>query len=120
MKFYYNGELIRTSKNHEYTHAVIDVRNNGCYGCRTSAKAAQAIIDTHIRNCDEEINNCMVAVKALKAGKSGYIAQVGRNKYPHIFAKDDTVESYMEWIEDRIARKHELQDNLIVVELEQR
>lgn len=120
MKFYYNGELIRTSKTHEYTHAVIDVRNSGCWGCRTSYKAAQAIIDGQISGCNESINNCTAAIKALKAGKVGYIGKDGRNTFKHIFREDETVEKYMGYIEDALKRIHEIQDYLKVVELERR
>ena len=50
MKFYFDGELIRTSKAHRYTHAVVLPTKPGAtnkwdaVGCRTSLKSAQALL----------------------------------------------------------------------------
>lgn len=50
MKFYYDGELIRTSKSHNYTHAVVLPRKPGAInkwvtlGCRSSLAGAQALL----------------------------------------------------------------------------
>lgn len=51
MKFYYDGELIRTSKTHNYTHAVVaparpEAKNRWVtYGCRTGLQGAQALLN---------------------------------------------------------------------------
>lgn len=52
MKFYYDGELIRTSKTHNYTHAVVaparwpEAKNKWVtYGCRTGLQGAQALLN---------------------------------------------------------------------------
>lgn len=50
MKFYFDGELIRTSKTRNYTHAVVSPARpeatNGwlVYGCRASLASAQALL----------------------------------------------------------------------------
>lgn len=50
MKFYYDGELIRTSKTHDYTHAVVLPSKPGAInkwvalGCRSSLAGAQALL----------------------------------------------------------------------------
>ena len=50
MKFYFDGELIRTSKAHNYTHAVVSparpeaVNSWLVYGCRATLKSAQALL----------------------------------------------------------------------------
>lgn len=50
MKFYFDGELIRTSKAHHYTHAVILPTKPGAtnkwdvLGCRTSLANAKALL----------------------------------------------------------------------------
>ena len=50
MKFYFDGELIRTSKTHRYTHAVVaparpEAKNKWLtYGCRASLANAQALL----------------------------------------------------------------------------
>ncbi len=50
MEFYYEGELVRTSKTRVYTHAVLGPTRNGasnrwlCYGCRSSKTGAQNLL----------------------------------------------------------------------------
>lgn len=50
MKFYFDGELIRASKAHNYTHAVVsparpEAANSWLvYGCRATLKSAQALL----------------------------------------------------------------------------
>lgn len=50
MKFYCDGELIRTSKSHDYTHAVVLPSKPGAInkwvalGCRSSLAGAQALL----------------------------------------------------------------------------
>ena len=50
MKFYFDGELIRTSKTHRYTHAVVLPTNPGAtnkwdvLGCRASLANAKALL----------------------------------------------------------------------------
>ena len=63
MKFYFDGELIRTSKTHNYTHAVVSparpeaVNSWLVYGCRTTMKSAQALLaqeQRRIAKCNPE------------------------------------------------------------------
>ena len=55
MKFYFDGELIRTSKAHNYTHAVVSparpeaVNSWLVYGCRATLKSAQALLEQEQR-----------------------------------------------------------------------
>ena len=50
MKFYFDGELIRTSKAHRYTHAVVLPTKPGAtnkwdvLGCRASLASARALL----------------------------------------------------------------------------
>lgn len=50
MKFYFDGELIRTSKAHRYTHAIVLPTKPGAtnkwdaVGCRATLKSAQALL----------------------------------------------------------------------------
>ena len=50
MKFYYEGQLIRTSKTHHYTHAVIKRTEDGwiTYGCSSSYKGAENMMRNSI------------------------------------------------------------------------
>lgn len=46
MKFYYKGKLIRTSKTHHYTHAIIYNREDGtfaCHGCSATEQGAEKL-----------------------------------------------------------------------------
>lgn len=50
MKFYFDGELIRTSKTNHYTHAVVIPTKPGAtnkwdaLGCRSSLESAKALL----------------------------------------------------------------------------
>jgi hypothetical protein len=120
MKFYYNGQLVRSSKNHTYTHAVINTENNACMGCRTSKENAEAIITSEIADLNRKITNSESAIKALESGKSGYYVKEGRRTWYCKFSKDDTVEWYTEGIERRRERIGYIKTNWQVVELEAR
>lgn len=120
MKFYYNGQLVRTSKNHIYTHAVINAKNNACMGCRASKDSAEAIISTEVAQYEKRIANYESAIKALESGRSGYYAKEGRHTYYERFSADRTVEKYTEWIEMNRAYIDNVKANWQVVELEAR
>ena len=120
MKFYYNDKLIRTSKNHIYTHAVIDITTGGCKGCRADKANAEAIISAEVANYEKRISNYENAIKALQNGKSGYYAKDGRHTYYSRFDADSTVEKYTEWIEWNRNYINEVKTNWQVVELEAR
>lgn len=55
MKFYFDGELIRASKAHNYTHAVVSparpeaVNSWLVYGCRATLKSAQVLLEQEQR-----------------------------------------------------------------------
>ena len=122
MKFYYNGQLIRTSKNHEYTHAILDEKGI-CQGCRTSKQACQSYINTEINRCRQEIENDERCIKALQEGKSGYYYKDGRKTWYSKFEKGNnwhTVEFREENIKFLQARIEIMESKWQVVELEQR
>lgn len=120
MKFYYNGQLVRTSKSHEYTHAVIDTITGGCKGCRVGKDKAEAIISTEVAYYEKKINNYTNAIKAMKNGKNGYYAKDGRHTYFRKFSSDSTIERYNEWIEWNRNYINSVKANWKVVELEAR
>lgn len=52
MKFYYKGQLVRTSKTHEYKWAIIEEMDDGTlkvYGCRAERAAADTELTLVIR-----------------------------------------------------------------------
>ena len=118
MRFYYNGELVRTSKNHIYTHAVINTENNACMGCRANKENAEAIITSEIASNEKRIANSETAIKALENGKSGYYVKDGRHTWYCKFEKEDTVDRYTESIKWRRERIDYIEKNWKVVELE--
>ena len=120
MKFYYNGKLIRTSKNHEYTHAVIDITTGKCKGCRANEYTASTIISTECAWYERQIDNYRNAIKALESGKKGYYAKDGRRTYFSRFDADASVENYTRWIEWNMEHIKEIKANWKVVELEAR
>lgn len=102
MKFYYNGELVRTSKNHVYTHAVIN-RVDGkviCLGCSSSKNGAEKIISKEVSRSERFIENYKRAINALNSGKSGYYWKEGRNTSFIHFNASDTIEVYKRRIKD--------------------
>ncbi len=120
MKFYYNGKLVRTSKTHAYTHAVIDITTGGCKGCRTSKESAEAVISSEIAQYSKKNDNYKTAIKALENGKSGYYGKDGRRTYYEKFASEDTVEKYNRWIAVNDEYIEEIKANWKVVALEAR
>ena len=52
MKFYYKGQLVRTSKTHTYNWAILEEKDDGTlkvYGCRAERAAADAELTQVIR-----------------------------------------------------------------------
>ena len=52
MKFYYKGQLVRTSKTHTYNWAILEEKDDGAlkvYGCRAERAAADAELTQVIR-----------------------------------------------------------------------
>ena len=52
MKFYYKGQLVRTSKTHTYNWAILEEKDDGTlkvYGCRAERAAADTELTQVIR-----------------------------------------------------------------------
>lgn len=120
MKFYYNGQLVRTSKNHEYTHAVIDITDGKCVGCRVGEDKADAIIRSEISASERSIENCKRAIKAMEQGKSGYYVKEGRRTWYCKFTTSNTIERYRESIDYLNSYIDRINSTWKVVELEVR
>lgn len=120
MKFYYNDKLIRTSKNHIYTHAVINIDTGKCEGCRADKANAEAIISTKIAENEKYIRNEENAIKAMEAGKNGYYIKEGRHSWFCKFNANNSIERYKEAIEWLKQDIEYIKANWQVVELEAR
>ena len=118
MKFYYNGQLVRTSKNHEYTHAVIDMSNGNLEGCRANKETAESIISSEISRVSKSIQNHKNELKAIEQGKKMYRVKEGRRNYwMPITRTAEQVKKNIEWCENYIKK---VEANWKVVELEAR
>lgn len=121
MKFYYNGQLVRTSKNHEYTHAVIDITTGECRGCRVGADKADAIIRSEISRHEKWIAEKKKAIAAIKAGKSYYMVKDRGHSYKVTLDKPyQTIEWYEEGVKGYSLSLERIKANWKVVELEAR
>lgn len=120
MKFYYNDKLIRTSKNHTYTHAVINTETGSCVGCRTSKEACESLIRSEISRYNESIENAIDKIKSLEAGKAGHFVKDGRRKLYIKFDKNDSVEETEKWLASYKDSIEYINANYKVVELEAR
>ena len=69
MKFYFNGKLIRTSKNHEYKYAILS-ENDGVWSCHSTLEAAEKEYRKPIAARETDIHECMVAIEMLKNGRN--------------------------------------------------
>lgn len=116
-KFYYNGKLIRTSKSHHYTHAVIDMETGKVKGCRSNREAAEAIIASQINFLNDVIANCNNAIKAIQNGESRYICREGKRTYRMQVSSEVDYQSYIDMDTEAIEN---VKRNWKVVELEER
>lgn len=79
-KFYYNGKLVRTSKTHVYTHAVINEKGD-VLRCSSTEVLAKAFITSELSRAENEIIDSDKAIKALRNGEKGYSSTCyGRRK----------------------------------------
>lgn len=103
MKYYYKGQLIRTSKNHKYTHAVIQIAKDGgfaCIACSSSKDGAEKSKRKEASYYEQRVANNEAAIKAIEAGKNGYYYKDGRHTGYYKFEKDNTIEYYKSCLED--------------------
>ena len=122
MKYYYNNQLIRTSKNHKYTHAVIARKEDGsivCIACSSSEDGAIKAKKKEASYYEQRIGNNEAAIAALKAGKSGYYYKDGRKTGYFKFEKDTTIEYYESSLADNQRTLNRI-NGWEIVELEER
>ena len=121
MKFYYNDKLIRTSKTHHYTHAIINIaNNNSCYMCSATKEGCEREKRRLINHEYSNIEYDKAAIKALEAGKSGIWSKISGRSYFHKFDESDTIEYYTNWIASHEAMIDHYRNHLIIVEIEER
>lgn len=118
MKFYYEGKLIRTSKNHIYTHAVISADTGCVIGCRSSKEACEAIITNRINARLQAIENEQNILKAMQNGQNKYSCKDGRKTFYMPIDKDWTEETIRQFMQNESDAIEYFRTNYKVVELE--
>lgn len=118
MKFYYNGNLIRTSKTHHYAYAVME--GNRVFNCSATREGCERFIQSYINESLGGIENCNKAIKALESGRNGYYHKFGRHEYYYKFDKNDTIETFKEHINNCKANIEYRRNNWKIVEIEER
>ena len=119
MKFYYKGQLIRTSKTHHYTHACVAMGEDGkwnCVGCSSTKAGAEKVKQDIIREVERCIFTCNSALKALDEGKAGFYNS--RHVW-HKFDEGDTKEYFSKILEDEKNRHKGISENYLIVEIEE-
>lgn len=111
MKFYYKGKLIRTSKTHNYTHAVM--LGNTLISCASSYDLASKAYANYLNIYRGRKINSAKAMAALNAGQDYYINRRGDKITSQYMC---TYEGYAKMFEEA---EHILK-NTHIVELEAR
>ena len=119
MKYYYNGQLVRTSE-HTYTHAVIDTKTGKAVACRNGADKAETARNAEMSLYRGDIRWYEEMIKAMKKGHRKFIYKARGLQEIHNIADDMTIEKaerriaeLKEWIDKRMSE-------LVVVPLEAR
>lgn len=121
MRFYYNGQLIRTSKNHHYTYACISIGKDGkyiCQGCSSTKAGAEKVKKEVVTRFENGIFSAKARIEALKAGKKGYYSR----KHEWISFKTydlGTIEDNERWLEYDSAKLEEVKQWKIVELIEE-
>lgn len=126
MKFYYEGHLVRTSKNHIYTHACIHKKEDGTFrliGCSSTKEGAEKLKTYEVNQNLSGIETNKRAIKALEQGKKGITIHTrigGGYSFFWKFEKNVTVESLTKEIEEYKEYLDYLAKHWQIVELEAR
>lgn len=125
MKFYYNGVLVRTSKNHEYHFAVV-TKDDKLVSCHGTREAAEKEYRRPIAERESSIQDELAAIKAINEGKTYVDRKICRSwqrihfKGKDLFGNDRSkVETWEGYIADNKKSIENLKTRKIV-ELEQR
>lgn len=120
MKFYYNGQLMRTSKTHNYAYACVTIGKDGkyrCCGCSATYAGAEKVKTDAIRIFESSIDSHHRVLKAYEEGRNWYNSRkYGRVTFDPTQRhwQKDFIESCL--IEDE-AKLKEVNTNWQIVEL---
>lgn len=111
MKFFYNGKLIRTSKTHKYTHAVM--LGDRLISCASSYDLAVKSYNSYVGTYKRNQVNYRRAMSALSNGKDYYVNVDGKK------VSKDCMYSYEEYTKF-LNHSDYVVENTKIVELEER
>lgn len=98
MKFYYEDKLIRTSKTHVYTHALID-HSGKTITCSATREGCEKELSRRIREIEQRMMNHENALKAHAAGKRQVMWKDGRNSFYMNLNNFKDVASFARYVE---------------------
>lgn len=118
MKFYYDGQLIRTSKTHIYTHACIRKGENGyiCLGCSSTRAGAEKVKIDKIRTLESAIYIYTSRIEAIKAGKNGFY-DIKHKWISFKECSDATLEELERWLESVKESLERVKNEWMIVEV---
>ena len=118
MKFYYDGQLIRTSKTHVYAYACIKKGESGyeCLGCSSTRAGAEKVKNDKIKEFESGIYSYIARIEAIKSGKTGYYNS--RHKWISFKGRDhETLEELERWLECDKAKLERVKNGWMIVEV---
>lgn len=114
-EYYYNGKLIRTSKTHNYTHAVLRFSKDGekfrVVACASSKELAERRMMTEMSNTKHNMKAMEERIRLMKMGR----------KVPKWYDDDlNTLDGCIKYVEDCKVAIENYYANARVVELEKK
>ena len=122
MKFYYKDKLLRTSKTHEYTHAVVcedeELGTLKCIGCRSTRQGAESFLNSELNGLRTSIASYREAIELVNQGQTHRWVSYTRGY--RFREKLDSVEEYEKWLANTQESLAYREKHWKVVALEQR
>lgn len=121
MKFYYEGKLVRTSKTHHYTHALVNVETGKAITCSAKGpEACESYKQSYLRNVMQSITDEKTIIEAVKEGRNGVFlgSKATYYKLRELFTTD--IDKLTEFIEENRKRFDRVSENWKVVPLTER
>ena len=119
MKFYYEDKLIRTSKTHVYTHALIG-QSGKAITCSATREGCEKELLRRLHDIERSITNYENALKAQAAGKKQVMWLDGRTSYYVNLCDLDNLDEFEEYIIAGKETIHIIAHEWKIVELEAR
>ena len=109
MKYYYKDKLIRTSKTHNYTHAVMTAKDK-LIACASSYELAEKSLISNSRFERSNLKYYMAQLKAINNGAEKFFFE---DRYCKVNGDKETCENSIQWYTNYLKGLH-------IVELEAR